>query len=855
MPIGGMRLRQWTAVLAIGWSLLALFAGLRAGVEEASRPAPPFALSGIADHQVIYAVTPKAARAGLAPRDRLLAVDGIPIGAWFLRSDRLLGRDGLNRYLVKKPGGQQVEVKLAPLPPGASPFAAGERLIRFGVAVVAFCYLGIGFVVWRIRSERRESWALLLFCAITSSLLFVSGRSSPLVLLLNDLTLPFLGAAGFHLFTTYPVEPRWITRRPGWRTAAYMAAVALSLVSAAWHRYPWPGAQPAFLDPLPIFYALGLMLAGTGIAIFERAHNRRRISVDRADAMLIGAVAGYVPVTFIVLWHYFYGLTFQWTAGLMAGFWFPAAVGYGIVRRDFFDLRVAARSSAAHGAVTLAITGLFALFITSADAAARRFDVDARAPAFSVAFLFFAVLIFNPLRGRVQALVDGFFDRERRAYRRAVREISEAMVSMLSAREVVDRILGALTETMGVERALVLLALQEGDGTLTVVAMRGSWDEDAPEYRLGPNHPICRRLWMQRHELSREDFDEEEDPETREACRDVFDTLDVELLVPILFGVNLLGVIALSRQLAGERFGPDERQFMRTLANQSAIAIENARAFNQVAQLNRTLEARVEARSRELRDTQAQLMQSEKMRSLGQLVAGVAHELNNPIGFVHANLALLEDYVGRLVKPELDSAARARAREAIAKLLSRSREGTERVTQIVRDLRTFSHTDQAELQQVSLNDEIDRTLSLVEPRLRGCLEIERDYGALPPVRCYASQINQVFMNLVMNACDAAAGSDCGGCGHMQIRTRATPEGVLLSFSDDGPGMPPEVLAQIFDPFFTTKPVGQGTGLGLSLSHGIILRHGGEMTVESQPGGGATFRIRLPLAPPAASEAA
>jgi signal transduction histidine kinase len=321
----------------------------------------------------------------------------------------------------------------------------------------------------------------------------------------------------------------------------------------------------------------------------------------------------------------------------------------------------------------------------------------------------------------------------------------------------------------------------------------------------------------------------------------------VELLVPILFGVDLLGVIAVGRKLSGEGLGPDERQLLRTLANQSAIAIENARAFDEIAQLNKTLEARVDERTRELRDTQAQLVQSEKMRSLGQLVAGVAHELNNPIGFVHANLQLLDEYVGRLLQPGLDPERRRKTQEAIAKLLLRSREGTERVKQIVQDLRTFSRTDQAELQQVDLADEIDRTLALIEGRLKG-IQVERDYGELPPVRCYAGQLNQVFLNLLMNACDALDGK-----GTIRIRTRREGEGVLLEFEDDGPGMPPEVLSRIFEPFFTTKPVGKGTGLGLSLSHGIVARHGGVMEVASRPGEGARFTIRLPLEPPPQAE--
>jgi signal transduction histidine kinase len=280
---------------------------------------------------------------------------------------------------------------------------------------------------------------------------------------------------------------------------------------------------------------------------------------------------------------------------------------------------------------------------------------------------------------------------------------------------------------------------------------------------------------------------------------------------------------------------------LRTLANTSSIAIENAKAFDEIAKLNETLEARVEERTAELRETQAQLTQAEKMKSLGQLVAGVAHELNNPIGFVHANLQLLDEYIQKLLEGQRTESDTQRAQEAISKLLERSREGTQRVKKIVQDLRTFSRMDQAELQEADLNEEIERTLRLMEPRFKDGITVAREFGQLPRVRCYVGQLNQVFLNLLMNACDAI-----GASGTIRIRTEPSPAGVRLEFSDDGPGIPEDVRSRIFDPFFTTKPVGVGTGLGLSLSHGIIERHGGRIWVESEPGRGTSFLIELPL---------
>jgi two-component system NtrC family sensor kinase len=389
-----------------------------------------------------------------------------------------------------------------------------------------------------------------------------------------------------------------------------------------------------------------------------------------------------------------------------------------------------------------------------------------------------------------------------------------------------------------------VLLISDDERALVPAASGGVWHLDENEIRLATDHPACKYLWMRRQEVSRGDLSEEQDVHMRDACEELFEQLDVALLVPVLFGVDLLGIIAVGRKASGERFTTDDRQLLLTLANQSSIAIENAKAFDEIAKLNETLEARVDERTRELRETQAQLMQSEKMRTLGQLVAGVAHELNNPIGFVHANLKLLEEYVAKLARYQEEGVDTTKPREAIAKLLARSREGTERVTKIVADLRAFSRMDQEELAEADLNDEIERTLTLMEPRCKNCIEIARDFDPLPRVRCHAGQLNQAFLNLLMNACDAI-----GDKGRITVRTRAENGHVRLEFEDDGPGIPADVRDRVFEPFYTTKPVGQGTGLGLSLTHGIIERHAGRIWVEAGAGTGTRFVIELPSSAP------
>ncbi|MCP5069950.1 MAG: GAF domain-containing protein [bacterium] len=838
-PGSTARFRRLTAALVLCWALLALFAGVRSQIRLRETPLPPFSHSSAAGWHVIHALTPEAEAAGLRSADRWVSLDGQSVSEWFARGDAILHEGVPNRYEIESRDGSRKIVMLTPRPAGAPVFPS-EQLVRVAIPAVGLIYLVIGAIVFQLKSAREEAWALLLFCSSTSALLFLAGSVDPVNWSLIAVTVPLMGASSFHLFSIYPTVPRWIAGRPHVRSVAYGIALVLGGLGVV---APFVSGMMAIVNPANTFFTLMMGMLGVGIVVSERARLHRGLAADRSTVAVIGALVSFVPVTVAIILHTTVGTRLPWSLALLGFFLFPLALGYGILRSDLFDIRLLARSSAAYGAVTLGITGAFALFITFADALVGRFDMDARSPVASVVFLFFAILLFNPLRNRLQQWVDRFFDRDRVAYRDAVREISEAMVSMLSVREIVERILIAVTDTMGAERALVLLVGEDGE-TYRAEAARGDWDEDLGSFSIDAEHPVCRGLWMRRTELARVDFDEETDPDLREQCRDVFDTLEVELLVPVLFGVDLLGVIAVGRQINAEHLGPAERELLRTLANQSAIAIENAQAFDEIAKLNETLEARVEERTRELRETQSQLVQSEKMRSLGQLVAGVAHELNNPIGFVHANLQLLDGYVERLVSPGSDADRRRKSREAIDKLLGRSREGTDRVKQIVRDLRTFSRTDHADLQQVCLNEEIDRTLTLMEPRLKTGVQVDRDYADLPQVRGFIGQLNQVFMNLLMNACDAMEGR-----GTISIRTRPEGDGVRLEFADDGPGMPEEVKSRIFDPFFTTKPVGQGTGLGLSLSHGIIERHGGTMEVETEAGIGTTFVLHLPLEPP------
>jgi two-component system, NtrC family, sensor kinase len=264
----------------------------------------------------------------------------------------------------------------------------------------------------------------------------------------------------------------------------------------------------------------------------------------------------------------------------------------------------------------------------------------------------------------------------------------------------------------------------------------------------------------------------------------------------------------------------------------------------------------------ELVRLQAQIVQAEKMASLGLLAAGVAHELNNPAGFIYSNVHVLKDYVGRLAKclraydamslTAGDAAGIAELKEHIDytsimsdldSTLSDTYVGAERIRDVVQNLRLFSRLDEGEIKRVDLHEGLEATIRLLSRYFKpGRITVTRDYGTLPPVTCYAAQLNQVWMNLLVNAAQAIGDDE----GIVHIRSRGHGDRVTISISDTGKGISQEDVKKIFDPFFTTKPIGEGTGLGLSISHGIIVQHHGTIKIESAAGKGTTFVITLPL---------
>ena len=320
-------------------------------------------------------------------------------------------------------------------------------------------------------------------------------------------------------------------------------------------------------------------------------------------------------------------------------------------------------------------------------------------------------------------------------------------------------------------------------------------------------------------------------------------------------------VIIVSKDITEEKRQSDEIETLNSKLRE---------ALHQINSKNEKLEQALSS----LKHTQAQVLQSEKMSSIGQLAAGIAHEINNPTGYVSSNLKTLsvyhddiqkiliqyKDLVETLQKTcnenEYSERITGRVEQVIneynqldmdyiiqdaSELIEESKEGIERIKKIVIDLKDFAHPGVEEMHLTDINRNINSTLNIVWNEIKYKAHVKKDYGDLPPIRCFPQQLNQVFMNILVNAAQAVKES-----GEINISTRTENGNVKIKISDDGEGIPKENIPKIFDPFFTTKEVGKGSGLGMNVAYNIVKKHNGTIDVDSEVGKGSTFTIRIPI---------
>ncbi|MDY6941030.1 MAG: GAF domain-containing protein [Cyanobacteriota bacterium] len=458
------------------------------------------------------------------------------------------------------------------------------------------------------------------------------------------------------------------------------------------------------------------------------------------------------------------------------------------------------------------------------------------------------------------------------------KEITERIRSTLNIPTILSAIVREVGAVLNVDRVAIYQLDAEGSGEVTVEEVRGKWKSV-----LGQTEPAecfpdesARTALRGRVRAIEDTSDESIAPCHREFLQSL--QVKANLTIPIRheWNAQLWGLLILHQCSSTRVWQPAEIELLQQLANQAAIAIGQAQLYEQSKQattIARSQAQRAQEALEELKHAQTQLIQSEKMSSLGELVAGVAHEINNPVNFIYGNALHCREYIENLLEMvqlyrdgdrEPDEAIEEFADridyeflvEDLPKTIASMKMGAERIRRIVLSLRNFSRLDIAKKNPANIHEGIDNTLLILQYRLKAnanrCeIQVIKDYGDLPLVECYVGQINQVFMNTIGNGIEAIEEAiDRGQCHQptLQIRTRMREKAwAIVEITDNGSGIPESVRSRIFNPFFTTKPPGVGTGLGLSIGWQIVVeKHGGKFECHSQPGMGTTFRVEIPI---------
>jgi PAS domain S-box-containing protein len=884
-----------------------------------------------------------AALAGVKPGDVLLAIDGEEV----LRSDEVQSR------LMKRDPGARVSYSLLraderrALQVVVKPLSQGNVSLFYYLSLVGFFSLVVGTIVMLRRPPDRAALhfyaiCLLFFLMYSTSYTGKLNLADWTLLWTDNLSILFLPVVFLHFCLSFP-ERRLVTRRAWIIPAAYMPALALAgaavasqilFVTTSGNEVLW--RITSAIDRWKPIYFAALFALSFGTLLDSYRKTRSLTARKQMKWLVWGTGAGVLP------FFLFYSIPFALgreprlameLAGYIPLALIPLSLAYAVVKHRLMDVELIFRRTLVYTLATAAIVGICLLALNLVQIIARG-DEEPHVTIVAVVCSLLVIVLFSPLKSRIQEGIDRLFFRERYQSRRAVLRLSQDLNADLDLARMTERLLQGVGDALGVEPLAVFLP--EADGSFAIFRSRGC-PPAAERVRLPPDGTLLRRL------AAGEPVHAETDPESLPEVA----VLDLAYYFPCRVKGETIAVLGIGRKPGLDTLNSEEVDLLQALAGQAATAFMNGRLYRslsekadelqqlteynvnilesidsgilvldldgRVARWNRSLEIltgrrREEALGRALDDVfpasflealrgslvlgrpgedeishiyklrlptadgrnvmvnvsmapfqvgsgercgtililddvtarirlEEQLQHSEKMASIGLLAAGVAHEVNTPLTGISSYTQMLRERVGKSDPGDA--------------LLEKIEKQAFRAAKIINNLLNFSRSGSGELESLDINKLVLDVMSLLEHQLDGArIKVRKELAdSLPDVRGNENRLQQVFFNLILNAKDAMPRG-----GWLTLATRADDDTVVIEVADTGHGITRDDIKRIYDPFFTTKGMGRGTGLGLSVSYGILQEHGGAIFVDSVPGQGTTFQVTLPGLRPAEAAA-
>ncbi len=732
----------------------------------------------------------------------------------------------VNRYNVGAPldysiiRGEKIFEYTAPI----SLFNVGHFISIFGIVYLAgLIFFVIGISVYFLRPNLATSKIFLLLTSCIG-LWLVSYFDSQTTYIFDKLsTLGFFFAPTFaiYLATVFPTDRQLSLKHHLLFSPLFLISMALFGFSlSSFDNYESWLNLSKYMWSYAIIGSLALVVS-TLRTYFKSSNILER---QRSQIVLIGSIVGlFIPVLLMIL---SYVLTFKLSFGMLVFVLtiFPVSVAYSILKHKLFDINVIIKKALVYGLLTGALGGVIAILIISFNFALASYG-GWKSPAFFIILIAFLAVALNPLQNKIQAIIDLVFFRKKYDYRKTVEDISFAMTSILNPQDINEKIVETIEKTIFAKN-INLFFYDEQQRVYRPYSY--SVDLDKENYLLKEQSILIEQLREYKSEIFLEDIYLED--KFRDSCdnlEQIFQRFDSSLFMPMFVKERLIGLMSLGEKKSELAYTSEDLELLRILANQSAVAIENALAFKLVEDYAKKLEDT----NVELRETQTQLIQSEKMSAIGQLSAGLAHEIRNPLNVIEGARYYLSNILSESEKSE-----------TVNEYLSYIKQEVERTNKLITSLLKFSKSEAPRFELIDINNTLDNTLTLLKKQLSdGAVRGIKDFdNNLPSILGDPNQLWQVFVNIIMNAIQAMPEG-----GDLIIKTSNNGDSsICVSFKDTGVGMDKEVLSKIFDPFFTKKD--SGTGLGLSISYSIVESHNGSIKVDSEEGVGTDFRIELPL---------